>query len=361
MILDFLIHKLTKENPPELNTDKCINSFCKNIECNICREICPEKAIVIKNKALIFDEELCTKCGICKAKCPTQAIRIKEIGEDEIYISAGEKNNLVFGCSLEDSIGNLNISCLNALHPELISALFILYKEKKFHFNLSKCSSCEFGYENNLFKDNLCKAVSFAKSLGIEPTYEIYDAESNLSDLVTEEISRRNLFKLVKKESSNMVVKTINTIIDIEDNQLLIRKALLDAMKNIDVVDERNNLDMFWGYWDVNIDCDGCGKCISNCPGKAWEMEKTDTVIKLYHKFGNCYKCGLCEKTCPKNAITKESVHDFQLSEVNLKREITLNTCNVCNKKFIPASIEDNECGICKKKQLLRRQISSSI
>ncbi|MGD9567736.1 MAG: NADH-quinone oxidoreductase subunit I [Sedimentibacter sp.] len=138
---------------------------------------------------------------------------------------------------------------------------------------------------------------------------------------------------------------------------------MLEALKSVKFKfkEENDNTDMFWEYWDVNIECDGCGKCATICPGKAWKIENNDLSIKLYHNFGKCYKCGLCEKVCPKKALTKGKIRNFTLPEFNLKREITLNTCYICNKKFIPKSKEDKECDICKKKELLRRKISTSI
>ncbi len=358
MILDFLIYKLTENNHPELNIDKCINSLVKDGDCFVCKDSCPKNAVVIKDNKISFDENLCNQCGMCKVKCPTQAIRIKGEREYEIINDAGEKKNLVFACSLREAAGNLNVSCLNALHPELISALFVLYKDKKFYFNLSKCSNCKLANENSLFKDSLNSAISFVKKLGINPIFEIITEDNDISDLIVEEISRRNLFKLVKKESNNAVVKAINSITDDENNQFYYRNLLLRSIKDLQFEDEKNNSNIFWEYWDVNIDCNGCGKCVSVCPGKAWEIERNDTAIKINYKFINCYKCGLCEKICPKNSISKGNINNSERWRFNLKRELKLNTCKSCNKKFIAVCNEDDVCDICKKKELLRRKIT---
>ncbi|MFA9422872.1 MAG: 4Fe-4S binding protein [Sedimentibacter sp.] len=360
MILDFFIHKLTEENLPEINKDKCINCFDKKLECNLCQEVCPENAIQFKNKNVVFNEKLCTKCGVCKAKCPTQAIKLKGIGEDNIFNQVGEKKNLVFSCSIEGGEGNLNISCLNALHPEFISALFILYQNKKFYFNLSKCAKCKVGYTDSFFRDALNKAVDFTKALGIETDYEIYTEEKELFNLLNEGISRRDLFRLVKIESGNVVLKTINTVIDVEDTQLPIRKTLLESMDNIVLEAAKNSNDTFWEYWDVNSECDGCGKCVEACPGKAWNIQKTDTKIKLYHNPENCYKCGLCERACTKKAITKKSKEHVNSLEFKLKREINLYTCKICNKKFVSNSQDNEVCDICRKKELLRKNLLAS-
>lgn len=361
MILDYFIHKLTEENPPEANETKCINSFGKICECKICIEICPEHAVKLKGKSVVYDSKLCTKCGMCKSKCPTQAIMLKVTGENDLINCADEKKNLVFSCSLEGGEGNLNISCLNALHPELIASLIMMYKDKKFHFNLSKCEKCKLGCDDSLFREALNKAVSFTESLGIDVSYEIHMEEKELSNLIVEEISRRDLFKLVRKESGNFALKTINTIIDNEDSQLSYRKILLINMKNLRSEHKRNCSNIFWEYWDVNTDCDGCGKCESVCPGKAWKIENTETNVNLYHNPGNCYKCGLCEKICTKKAIIVGDVGNVDLWEFRLKREINLSICKTCNRKFISYDQDKDQCDVCRKKELLRRKISTSL
>ncbi len=360
MILDYFIHKLTEENPPEINETKCIYASGKICECNICKESCPEHAIKLKDKSVIFDMKLCTECGICKAKCPIQAIMLKGTGENDIINHAGEKKNFLFSCSLEGGEGNLNISCLNALHPELIATLFIMYKDKKLHFNLSKCKKCKLGYNNSLFKESLNKAVNFTNAMGIDTVYEIHTEEKELSNLTEEELSRRDLFKLVKKESGNIALKTISTIIDKDYNDLSFRVMLLKSMKNLKLEPGRNYSNIFWENWDVNTDCDGCGKCETVCPGNAWKIENSETKIKLYHSPQNCYKCGLCETVCPKKAIIKGK-DAAELWEFILKREVNLSVCKICNRKFIPCNQDNDQCDICRKKELLRRKISTSL
>lgn len=360
MILEFLFQKLTEENPPEIIVDKCINSYNNN-KCNTCTECCPEHAITIKEKDIKVNEKICSECGICKSVCPSKAIKMKG-KEEEILKAANEKRNLVFSCSLGSATGNLYVGCLNAINPEYIAALFILYKEKKFYFNLSNCDNCKLGYSNNIFKESLNKAISFVNSFGILPKYEFLIDEENIDDLITEEISRRNLFKLVKNESENILIKTVSTIID--NNDLSNRKLLLSAVQTLQFEKENKLSDVFWSNWNVSTECDGCGKCATICPSKSWKIEKSNVSIKLYHSVGNCYNCGLCKSICHKNAITKSDIKNSEnrnFSDYVIKMEIGLNTCSICNKEFIPTNNEEEKCDVCKKKELLRKKISTSL
>lgn len=360
MIFDYLIYSLTKENPPKLNKDKCINSFMKG--CHICEQTCPEQAVSEKKGNIFFDGKLCTECGVCKVKCPTQAIITEGCKDEEILAKVEEKQNLVFSCSLSDTTGNIKISCLNTLHPELISCMFMLYEGKKIHFNLSSCTECKCGYNDKLFRDSLNKALKFVNTMGLNPPYEIHEDENNLSELITETITRRNLFKMVKKESGNMVVKTISSIVPLDESnesQISTRKILLKLLKSDKIINNCVNSDIFWECWEVNENCDGCGRCVSICPGKAWKIENTDTTSKLYHNSANCFKCGLCEKACVKKALIRGNVDNSFSDEFSPKREIDFNICNICSSKYIPGNKDDEKCDICKKKELLREKISA--
>jgi len=65
---------------PYQNSEKCTL-------CQICIDICPEKAIILKNQDLVFDYKKCIRCYCCSEMCPYGAIDLK-------YSFIG---NLIFG------------------------------------------------------------------------------------------------------------------------------------------------------------------------------------------------------------------------------------------------------------------------
>jgi len=43
--------------------------------CSVCVEVCPVKAIQIKNEKAVINEE-CVECGACINQCPSNAISL---------------------------------------------------------------------------------------------------------------------------------------------------------------------------------------------------------------------------------------------------------------------------------------------
>ncbi len=50
------------------------NTVCTG--CGTCREVCPPRAIVMKDAKACIEEEFCEECGFCAAECPVEAITI---------------------------------------------------------------------------------------------------------------------------------------------------------------------------------------------------------------------------------------------------------------------------------------------
>ena len=61
--------KIVLNSRPKLKKKLCIG-------CNKCGNICPAKAIVIKDKKAVIDRDLCIRCFCCQEFCPTGAMKV---------------------------------------------------------------------------------------------------------------------------------------------------------------------------------------------------------------------------------------------------------------------------------------------
>ena len=87
--------------------------FCKR--CDICVEICPKNTLVLRNDA-ILEEENCILCGLCERYCPDLAIEMIKVGEStgalEPALVAGarerlEKGEAIAGGAVAESVALL--------------------------------------------------------------------------------------------------------------------------------------------------------------------------------------------------------------------------------------------------------------
>jgi len=56
--------------------------------------------------------------------------------------------------------------------------------------------------------------------------------------------------------------------------------------------------------------CDGCGKCVEQCPTKTIEIKDNKAVTSKDHLM-DCHLCNACIDSCPKEAITIKGSNDF--------------------------------------------------
>lgn len=63
---------------PVLKKDLCVG-------CGVCKNICPAKAIVIKDKKAVIDRSLCIRCFCCQEFCPKSAMKVRRTALGAIF------------------------------------------------------------------------------------------------------------------------------------------------------------------------------------------------------------------------------------------------------------------------------------
>ncbi|MEA2037997.1 MAG: DNA-directed RNA polymerase subunit D [Nanoarchaeota archaeon] len=56
--------------------------------------------------------------------------------------------------------------------------------------------------------------------------------------------------------------------------------------------------------------CDGCGKCVEQCPTKTLEIENNKAVVSKDHLL-DCHLCNACVDSCPLDAVKVNASGDF--------------------------------------------------
>ncbi|MFW5890879.1 MAG: glycyl-radical enzyme activating protein, partial [bacterium] len=109
------------------NEDNCVL-------CGECVKVCPEDALKIKGKKLVFDRVKCAFCGECELACVYRAREI--VGEDYTIpeiLREIEKDKIIY----EESGGGVTISGGEPLDQiDFVEELLMKLKEKKIHTSL---------------------------------------------------------------------------------------------------------------------------------------------------------------------------------------------------------------------------------
>ena len=125
------------------------------------------------------------------------------------------------------------------------------------------------------------------------------------------------------------------------------RQILFAAMDHLagqaPVVTETAALSVGAPFGDVVVDADACTlclACVTVCPGKALQDGHDRPMLRLIE--GHCVQCGLCERSCPEQAITlaPRFLYDSRMrSQPRVLREDSPFQCVSCGKPFATVSV----------------------
>ncbi len=82
-LLGTIASKLLRTRP-KVKTKECIG-------CGVCYNICPAKAIVIKNKIAIIDKKSCIRCFCCQEFCPKGAMKVHRTAIARLLVKDSKK------------------------------------------------------------------------------------------------------------------------------------------------------------------------------------------------------------------------------------------------------------------------------
>ena len=134
------------------------------LACNVCMDVCPEKAINIDSTAHI-NKELCTGCNICISSCPKNAIKINKINSKQFMKGLSESSYATLNNKKDNKV--LFINTL---------------------INIKPYYDCNINAEKVLAKDigilasNDCVALDKASNELINEEYESTDSNENFSE-----------------------------------------------------------------------------------------------------------------------------------------------------------------------------------
>jgi len=352
----FLVKKLTEGNVPHLITKYCVNKKMKKERCRECSRVCSENAIEFsKNELPYLDKDKCNGCHLCVDVCPSRAFMSGTMKYIRLYQRALTKAPLVIGCIENGDNVNLKFPCIYSISNEFLISLLLGYDKKEISFYLGDCEECTNNKNYKIFEKRLEEAKEFVNKIKTPPEINyVYEYQENPLD--GEPISRRDMFRMFSSETQKNTKDIADELLNKNKASPLPddRKLLIELLKekNVTLV---KDMPLPFKFWELTERCNGCKMCANVCPHKAWEkvVHKERDEIEIRHFPWLCFKCGICERYCPRNAI-KETSYEGKVFSENIyfkKKLLPKLRCPRCRRKFVQTEEMGELCPTCEKKQ----------
>jgi ferredoxin len=314
--------------------------------CNACIEVCSTYAIAADGDKVKVDPHLCMGCGACATVCPSGAMgyqyprpadrgaQLKQVLSS--YRHAGGKDACILfhngtdgrealhqaaarGEGLPAHVIPLETWHVAAIGPDLLLAAIA--------FGASRVALLFTGSESPDYVRALKEQMAFAQTIVSAFGY----AGSHFS--IVESPSSAGL----AAAPGNATVAAPATYMVSNDKRTAIEFAVEHLARHAPQPQKEIALAPGAAYGEVVVDtkkCTLCMACAGACPASAL-MDGGDTPMLRFLER-NCVQCGLCEKTCPEDAITLNPrlLLTPAVRETRVLNETRPFNCVLCAKPF---------------------------
>ncbi|MCX7221046.1 MAG: 4Fe-4S binding protein [Burkholderiales bacterium] len=290
----------------------CAHSRSAKTGCNACIDVCSTAAISSKGDKVLVDPNLCAGCGACTTVCPTgamsyaylrpadQGLRLKTLLST--YAKAGGKAPALLFHSKQGGAELLLQTGQNAA--------------KKGRGLPAHVIPVDLHHTASLGIDLWMAAIAFGASniavlMTDEEAQEYRQAVQNQMEVAQTILTGLGYagqhFHLIQAEMQQAQTPAVAALFNVAaEKRGTLDFALEHLYKHAPVKAEEIALPRGRGamYGEVRINKDACTLCMScvgACPSSALMDNANAPQLRFIER--NCVQCGLCEQTCPENAI----------------------------------------------------------
>ncbi|WP_439575082.1 4Fe-4S binding protein [Phreatobacter sp.] len=333
----------------QFHAELCAHSRSKITGCTRCLDLCPTGAITPAGETVAIDPGICAGCGQCAAVCPTGAAAYALPPADALMLrlrallttwrEAGGRNGVVlvhdgdhgrplidalarFGSGLPAHVLPLQVNEITQVGPEFFAAALAYGAAGVTMLGRAKPKHDPAGLVATLWTAN---ALAAGLGYGQGPVRLI---ETDDPDTLAAALADGPAGTASQKPSTFMPMGAKRGLLELSFREL--HRA---APAPVDVVALDKGAPFGTAAVDVGA-CTLCLACVSACPTGALSDNPDRPMLRFTESL--CVQCGLCEATCPEDAITLKAQVDFaawdQPKRVVKDEEPAL--CTHCGKAF---------------------------
>lgn len=334
----------------------CAHSRSKITGCTRCLDLCPTGAITPDGDHVAIDPAVCAGCGQCAAVCPTGAASYALPPVDALmrrlralvttYAAAGGKDAALllhdgdhgpglidalarFGDGLPARVLPLQVNEITQIGPELIAAALA--------YGAGSVTVLGRGRPRHDLS-GLHRSIDIAASVAAELGY----GREIVRLLETDDPD--GLAAALAALPSAQARRKPATFLPLGGKRGLLEIAFRELHAAAPTPVDRVPLPTGAPFGQAKVDlerCTLCLSCVSACPTNALADDPDRPLLTFAENL--CVQCGLCERTCPEDAIELVPQLDFRAwSEPKrvVKQEEPFH-CTVCAKPFGTKSVID--------------------
>jgi ferredoxin len=329
--------------------DLCAHSRNKITGCTRCLDLCPTGAITPDGDHVAIDPAVCAGCGQCAAACPTGAAAYALPPVDALlrrlrallttYAAAGGSGAVLlihdgdhglplidavarFGAGLPAHVLPLQVNEITQAGPEVFAAAIAYGAAGVAVLGRAKPKHDLLGLTRTL---DTTRTITQALGFGADVVRLI---ETDDPDRLAEALAVPFAGTPSPKPSTFLPMGTKRGLLEL---------SFLELHAAAPTPVDRIALDKGAPFGKAEVDlaaCTLCLACVSACPTAALSDNPDKPMLCFTESL--CVQCGLCEQTCPEDAIALMPQLDFvawQEPRRIVKEEEPFH-CTTCNKAF---------------------------
>jgi ferredoxin len=324
----------------------CAHQRSEIVGCNACIDVCSTEAIRADADHVKVDPHLCMGCGACSTVCPSGAMsyQFPPVSDRGDALKRALREHRDTGASdaclvfHDGSAGREMLAAAGALPPRAVAI--------------------ESWHVASIGLDLLLPAIAFGASQVVVVVSPAEDREyvralreqMAIGETVLEALGYSGAHFVLMEPSSGeslgsslaslQPAATVNvpaTFLLSNDKRTAIEFAVEHLLKQARTPVGEIPLPAGAPFGEVLVDkaaCTMCMSCVGACPASALLDGVDQPLLKFIER--NCVQCGLCEETCPENAITLRPrlLVTPAAREARLLNETQPFHCVSCNKPF---------------------------